>query len=288
MLSEWIEEEFSPRNRAETQAALRQVLQQIALAGLFRAGFFEKAAFYGDTALRLFYGLPRFSEDLDFSLLRPQPEFSLAPYLRSLEKECAALGVQMTSRKKGKAGESPIDTAFLRSDTQIRELILQTGEYKPGPKERVSVKVKLEVDTRPPLEFSTEERLLLKPFSCYIKCFAPSDLFAGKLHALLFRSWKNRVKGRDWFDFEWYLKKDIPLNLSHLKARMTQSGHWPKDHPLEREEVIQLLQERIEAVDFGQAKTDVRRFLRDPSVLEIWSAAYFHDLTGYLRWEGAP
>lgn len=283
MLREWIEKEYAPRNGQEVQAALRQVMQQIALAGLFRARFFEHAAFYGGTALRIFYGLPRFSEDLDFSLLRPQADFTLAPYLRALEAECRSLGIEVTTRSKQKGQDSDIDTAFLNSRSQIRELLLQTDRYTPGRKEVTSVKVKLEVDVNPPLGFATEERLMLKPFSCYIKCFTPADLMAGKLHALLFRRWKRRVKGRDWFDLEWYIVQGITLSLDHLHQRMIHSGDWPREKPLKRADLMQLLEEKIHHVDLHQARSDVQRFLPDPSPLQIWSKTYFLDLFRHLK-----
>lgn len=177
---------------SERSQALREVLQEVALAGLVRRGFFGKAAFYGGTCLRIFQQLPRFSEDLDFSLLQPDPDFALQPYLQGLAEEFAALGIPVEIREKQKS-TTMVQLAFAGSS---------------------SVKIKLEVDTDPPLGFQTEEQLLLQPFSCYVKCFSPADLFAGKMHALLFRQWKQRVKGRDWFDFEWYVRGGVPLHLA--------------------------------------------------------------------------
>lgn len=283
MLREWILEEYNPGNREEVVAAMRQVMQQIALAGLFRAGFFEHAAFYGGTALRIFYQLPRFSEDLDFSLLQPNPDFSLARYVKALEQECLSLGIDVTVRSKKKARKSNIDSAFVNTTTRIQELLLQTDQYTPGRKEQLSVKIKLEVDIDPPLGFDTEERLMLKPYSCYIKCFTPEDLMAGKLHALLFRRWKNRVKGRDWFDLEWYIRRGTEVNLSHLNIRARHSGDWTGEKSMNRADLMALLKERIHEIDFEQAKRDVRRFLEDPSGLEMWSSAYFIDLIKHLQ-----
>lgn len=283
MLREWIEADYAPRNGQEVQAALRQVMQQIALAGLFRARFFEHAAFYGGTALRIFYGLPRFSEDLDFSLLQAQADFTLAPYLAALEAECRSLGIEVTTRSKQKGQDSDIDTAFINSRTEIRELLLQTNSYSPGRKELISVKVKLEVDVNPPLGFATEERLMLKPFSCYVKCFKPADLMAGKLHALLFRPWKRRVKGRDWYDMEWYIKQGVSLNLDHLRERMIQSGDWSRERSFAQPDLMRLLEEKIAQVDLNQARADVQRFLPEPSRLQIWSKPYFLDLFRLLK-----
>jgi len=283
MLAEWIQQDYQPRNRAEVHAALRQVMQQVALASMFRAGFFEHAAFYGGTALRIFYQLPRYSEDLNFSLLQLNVDFSIEPYLRALERECQSLGIAVTTRSKKKKKDSPIQSAFLNSSTRVRELLLTTDRYRPGQKEEVSVKIKWEIDIDPPGGFATEERLLLKPFSCYIKCFTPEYLMAGKMHALLFRRWKTRVKGRDWFDFEWYIRQAIPVNLSHLSQRAVHSGDWTADQPMGKADLISLLKQRIQDVDFDQARADAIRFISDPSALQLWSKDYFLDLLRLLK-----
>ena len=227
MIKEWLDE-YKPTNKAEAEQALREIMQEIALAGLQRSGFFEKAAFYGGTALRVFYGLDRFSEDLDFSLLETDADFSLESYLNGIIKEFESAGMQVSVKEKIKANQNNIDSAFLKADTIWKELILEGVIPQEGLNMQPSIKIKLEVDTEPPLGFETEEKLLLKPFSFYVKCFTQPDLFAGKMHALLFRKWKSRVKGRDWYDMEWYIKKGIPLNLDHLLSRARDSGDWDK------------------------------------------------------------
>lgn len=189
----------------------------------------------------------------------------------------------MTTRKKEKLINSQIDSAFINSSTRIQDLLLQTNSYSPGLKEQISVKIKLEVDVNPPLGFNTEERLLLKPYSCYIKCFAPEDLFAGKVHALLYRNWKNRVKGRDWYDLEWYIRKNVAVNLSHVTQRAIHSGDWNKKHNMSKSDLLTLINARIHEVDFSQAKADVARFLKDITVLEIWSKSYFLDIIDKLK-----
>ncbi|MDP3667217.1 MAG: nucleotidyl transferase AbiEii/AbiGii toxin family protein, partial [Sediminibacterium sp.] len=199
MIKQWLEE-YKPKTQEEAEQALREIMQEIALAGLQRSGFFEKAAFYGGTALRVFYGLDRFSEDLDFSLLEVNPNFSLEPYLEGIVTEFSALGMTVSVKEKIKTPQTNIDSAFLKSETAWKELILENIIPQAGLSMRPNIKIKLEVDTKPPLGFETEEKLLLKPFSFYVKCFSLPDLFAGKMHALLFRKWKQRVKGRDWYD----------------------------------------------------------------------------------------
>lgn len=248
--------------------ALREVMQEIALAGLNRAGFFAKAAFYGGTCLRIFHGLPRFSEDLDFSLLKADANFSIEPYFKTLQAEFAAFGFEVEITAKQKTATTDIASAFLKKNSSIYDL------YVTGQK---AMKIKFEVDTDPPLGFVTEEKLLIHPYSFYIKCFSLPDLFAGKMHALLYRKWKNRVKGRDWFDFEWYVRMGCPLHLAHLCERARQSGDL-ESVTLNQEEFTAMLQARIHALDVDSARQDVVRFIKDSAPLNFWSQDYFLQL----------
>lgn len=247
---------------------LREVMQEVALAGLYRGGFFDKAAFYGGTCLRIFYGLPRFSEDLDFSLLAPDADFSLEPYFKAVKDEFSALGLDVEISAKKKTVSTGIESAFLKSDTRLFSLAVHADKM---------VKIKFEVDTQPPLDFATEEKLLMQPFSFYVKCFSLPDLFAGKMHALLYRNWKSRVKGRDWFDFEWYVRNGILMNLSHFNVRARQSGHLQEER-LSGQEFRNLLERRIDSLDVAAAESDVLRFVKDVESLKIWSREYFKDL----------
>lgn len=282
MIKEWLEE-YKPNTQEEAEYALREIMQEIALAGLQRSGFFEKAAFYGGTALRIFYGLDRFSEDLDFSLLEVNPDFSLEPYFKAIVTEFEALGMQVSIKEKVKTNQNNIDSAFLKSDTIWKELLLEGMIPQAGINIRPVIKIKLEVDTKPPLGFETEEKLLLKPFSFYVKCFTLPDLFAGKMHALLFRKWKTRVKGRDWYDMEWYIKKGVPLNLKHLLIRAQDNGDWT-EKTMSEYEFMQLLWARIDSVSVKSVRDDIVRFIRDDKVLAIWSVKYFKDLTERIKY----
>lgn len=281
MIKEWLEE-YKPANHDEAESALREIMQEIALAGLGRSGFFEKAAFYGGTALRIFYGVRRFSEDLDFSLIEVNTDFQLQPYLDGMLNEFNALGIDVTVKEKIKSKETAVDSAFLKPGTEWKELILKgiIPQEKIGM--RPDIRIKLEVDTRPPLGFATEEKLLLRPFSFYTKCFKAPDLFAGKMHALLFRKWKGRIKGRDWFDMEWYIKSNIPLHLEHFVSRSMQSGDWNKER-MTREEFTQLLIGKIDQVSMDDIKDDIVRFVPDDKPLEIWSRDYFRELARRIR-----
>lgn len=281
MIKEWIDG-YQPKNQTELEQALREIMQEVALAGLQRSGFFEKAAFYGGTALRIFHGLNRFSEDLDFSLLELDPKFSLDSYLDGIVKEFIGLGMEVSIKEKIKSTQTNIDSAFLKTDTIWKELVLDNLLFSINPSNKPTIKIKIEVDTEPPLGFRTEEKLLLRPFSFYVKCFQLPDLFAGKMHALLFRKWKERVKGRDWYDLEWYIRSGVPLNLKHFLERAKNSGDYKND-TISKEVLIQLLVSKIDLVNVTRIKEDIVRFIDDDTTLNIWSAQYFKDLVKQLQ-----
>lgn len=261
---------FEQNTAADRTNAMREVMQDIALAGLHRGGFFDRAAFYGGTCLRIFHGLPRYSEDLDFSLLAPDKNFALDPYFDSLKQEFEALGFSVEIQAKQKTVGSDIASAFLKKTASQYDVQVRADKI---------LKIKFEVDTDPPLGFETEEKLLLQPYSFFVRCFTLPDLFAGKMHALLFRPWKSRVKGRDWFDFEWYARKGIVLNREHLAIRAVQSGHLDSEHSqLDKVALGELIAAKIESLDVDSARADVARFLRDLTQIEIWSQEYFREL----------
>jgi predicted nucleotidyltransferase component of viral defense system len=283
MIKEWIDS-YNPKNEEEILSALREIMQEVALAGLSRTDFFEKAAFYGGTALRIFYGLDRFSEDLDFSLLKPEPEFTLQPYFSALVEEYESLGIHVTIREKVKSKETALDSAFLKAETIWQEIILEDLIKQTGVRSNRTIKIKLEVDRNPPLHFSTEEKLLVRPFSFYVKCFSQSSLFAGKMHALLYRKWKSRVKGRDWYDLEWYIKNGIALDVQHFCQRANESGDWKKK-TITADQIKVLLRAKIAEVSFDNIREDVLRFVKDERGLDIWSTTYFNDLIEKMKFE---
>jgi len=265
--------------------ALREILQEIAIAGLYRANFFEKAAFYGGTCLRVFYGIKRYSEDLDFSLLKTDRDFSLDFYFEGLKTEFRAFGVEVDIRHKQKTNITAIESAFLKSNTVINILTLTDKNFTVPLNRNKKIKIKFEVDTNPPLKFETEEKLLLKPFSCFIKCFSLPDLFAGKMHALLFRKWKNRVKGRDWYDFEWYVTNSIELSLGHLSERAIQSGDIELGTDLNKNLLYSLMIEKINSLDLSMVKSEVYNFVEDQNQLDIWTKEYFLQLVKMIKFK---
>lgn len=283
MMKQWIAE-YNPQNEEETLAAMREIMQEIALAALSRTDFFDKAAFYGGTALRIFYGLDRFSEDLDFSLLAPNPDFSLTPYFSKIVEEFQSLGMNVSIREKDKRIKTQVESAFLKSETIWQELVLEDLVKQHGISSNKTIKIKIEIDRLPPLGFATEEKLLIRPFSFYVNCFAMPSLFAGKLHALLFRKWKSRVKGRDWYDMEWYIRKGVPLNMHHFLQRAKETNDWTEEQ-ISQEQIIQLLITKIESVSLESVKEDVVRFIADDQKLAIWSENYFKHLIQKMKFE---
>lgn len=270
---------YAPRTRAEYESALREIIQELALLGLWRAKFYEHAAFYGGSALRIFHGLRRFSEDLDFSLLKPNAAFDPHPYLRGVEEELTAFGFSVEVERRAKSVETAIESAFIKGETTVNLLRIGAPPSLAGgmPPSQL-VRIKMEIDTDPPPGAAFEVRTLLVPIPFQVKLYTPADLFAGKVHAVLCRKWKNRVKGRDYYDFVWHAGQGTPCHLAHLESRMRQTGHWKQQRPLAETDVRALLAERFGQVDFDAAKRDLLPFLRDSQEVELWSPVFFRQV----------
>jgi hypothetical protein len=208
----------------------------------------------------------------------------LEPYFTGITTEFEAIGMQVSIKEKTKTTESNIDSAFLKSETVWKELALEGVIPQAGLQTPPRIKIKLEVDREPPLGFETEQKLLLRPFSFYVNCFTLPDLFAGKMHALLFRNWKQRVKGRDWYDLEWYIRKVVPLHLHHFLLRAHNTGSWTAA-TISKNQLIQLLNEKIDAVSFDRIREDIVRFIPDEKILDIWSPQYFKDLVDKIQFK---
>ncbi len=263
---------YEIRTSEQKRNATHEVMQQIALAGLYRGGFFDKAAFYGGTCLRIFHALPRFSEDMDFSLLAPEGGFDLEAYFPAVIEEFAASGRDVEITRKAKRVQTKVESAFLKDTTELYDLKFKTQR---------DIKIKIEVDTDPPPGFATEQRLSLMPFSFMTRCFVLPDLYAGKMHALLFRQYQNRVKGRDWYDFEWYVRHDVPLDFAHFQARAKAFN----GEELSKDEFLERLQAKFAQTDIQAVKRDVMPFVQNPHELDIWSNDYFLQLAQRVRFE---
>lgn len=262
---------------------LREILQQAALLGLARHRFFEHAAFYGGTALRILYGLDRYSEDLDFSLLQPNPQFIFDPFLQGMQRELEGLGFKLEVSSRKKNDETGILSAFLKANTLILMLSISENQMR-GVHPDQKIQVKLEIDVNPPSILPQETKLVKNPVPFYIRTYRIIDLFAGKMHAVLCRSWQQRVKGRDWYDLIWYVQNGIPVNLDHLKDKMLQTGHLKPKETLDEKKLQELLKQRIDQIDWKLAKKDVEPFIADKKRLDLWSQTFFIDVIKHLRW----
>ncbi|MCH9614834.1 MAG: hypothetical protein SP1CHLAM54_00500 [Chlamydiia bacterium] len=278
-MSQVIEEmlkHYNPQSKVEYENAIQEIMQEITLAGLWRAKFFEHAAFYGGTSLRILYGLNRFSEDLDFSLLKKDPDFNLEPFLNAISEELELSGLKVLLDHKIKKEKSSIRSAFLKTGTLETFIRIGLNEsLKKHTQSNEVIKMKLEVDIDPPEGFETEVRYLMKPFPFSIKSYVPRDLFAGKMHAILCRPYKVRVKGRDWYDLIWYIKNGFELNLSHLEMRMRQSKHYQENVQLSPGIFKSILEAKIAQLDIKAAKEDIKRFIPSPRELDGWSNDFF-------------
>jgi predicted nucleotidyltransferase component of viral defense system len=275
---------YEIRSVEDSLRALREVMQEIALLGLWRSKFFENAAFYGGTALRVLYGLDRFSEDLDFSLLEKRQNFDLGDYSEALKRELASFGFAVEIESRPKPASAAIQSAFLKADTRTQMITVEfdKGLVQKVPRNQV-LKIKLEIDVDPPPGFATEVRYLLRPVPFSVRTFSLPDLFAGKMHAVLCRGWKSRVKGRDWYDLVWFAAYHPELHLVHLEQRMRQTGHWQGPAPLTAGDLRDLLSNRIEKVDIDQIRREVERFVKDPAALAVWSKEFFLDVASRIK-----
>lgn len=270
-------------NIYDRKNAMKEIMQEIVLCGLSRAGFFQKAAFYGGTALRIFYGLDRFSEDLDFSLEVADPSFELASYFPVLEKEIKAFGLNVIITEKEKTKESNIRSAFLKGNTKEHLLLFFADENAAGSvNQNEAVKIKFEVDVNPPAYAVFEHKYRLLPIPYEVNMYDMPSLFAGKIHAVICRAWKNRIKGRDLYDYIFYLSRGTAVNRKHLRERLIQSEFISADAECSLDEVKNMLSNRFDSIDFSQAKRDVEPFIHDTSVLNIWSADFFKQITEEL------
>lgn len=263
--------QYAQKRGTATQNVEQEVMQHIALAGLYRGGFFQHAAFYGGTCLRLFHNLPRYSEDMDFSLIEKRDDIHIENYFPAIIEEFRLAGHEVNIVKKEKKSFGRVESAFLKENTEAYDISFQTKK---------SVKVKIELDTDPPLAFDTEQLVLQQPYSFMTRCFTLPDLYAGKMHALVYRSWQQRVKGRDWYDFEWYVRWNVPLDFVHLQERIREFN----GEVIDRESFKNQLRGKLATTDIERVKQDVISFVDNPHELDIWSNNYFLQLADRIIW----
>lgn len=268
---------YNPKSTEDYENALKEILQEIILLGLDRNGFFEKAAFYGGTALRIMYGLDRFSEDLDFTLIRPDPKFKLDKYFPGLERELKAFGFEFSLQKIDKSEDRTTESAFLKANTQMLFLNIHGAKGLAGNiQKNQTLKIKFEIDVDPATSFDSEIKTLLLPSPYTVRTLTLPSLFGGKMHAALFRNWKTRIKGRDFYDVQWYMARGIAIKKSYLEEKMKTSGALYQ--PLTEKRLIELFEQRVDTINWDQAKTDVLGFLKDKNQISLWSAKFFKEI----------
>lgn len=255
-------------NELEEEHALKEITQEVILMGLARQNFFDEAEFHGGTALRILYGLQRFSEDLDFALLKPNKKFSLAPFLEHIKHELSAFGYEFEIVDRDKA-DSTVKKAFLKDDSIGRLLLLKAYNIKQ------KIKIKIEVDSNPPFGATTEIKYLYFPSSFGIQAKDLPSSFSGKLHALLCRKY---VKGRDWFDFIWYAARKTSINFILLANALQQQGPWQgQELNIDKCWVHEQLKRKIESIDWSVVAKDIAPFLKpiEQESLKLWGKDFF-------------
>lgn len=275
---------YDIKNTNDEINALKEIIQEIVLSGLSRGNFFNEAAFYGGTALRIFYNLDRFSEDLDFALLEPNKDFDISKYFNYIEKELKAYGINLNITAKEKSFDSNITSAFLKGDTL--ELILK---FFPSEEEHKydyilkKLKIKLEVDINPPMGATYEDKYKLLPSPHQIKLYDKESLFAGKIHAILCRGWSNRVKGRDLYDYIFFLGSDTKVNIELLKNKLIESNFINENDEFDINELKKILISKFEKIDYTKAIEDVKPFIKNIDNLNLWSKEFFIEITNKLK-----
>ena len=268
---------YNPQNNEQRENAVKEILQEIALAGLSRGGFFEKAAFYGGTCLRVFHGLNRFSEDLDFALLDKNSDFKLDDYFPALNKEFQSYGIEMNVELKNKDENKEVKSAFLKGNTlMLMMTFFPRSEEITKIVSNKKIKIKFEIDTDNPSGGTTEYRYQMLPAPYEVQIFDEPTLFAGKIHAILCRNYKNHVKGRDYYDYLFYIGKGSKLNLKYLENKLKNTGGIiDKNESLTREIVKDLLRTKFESTDYESAKEDVYSFIDNKDDLSVWKKELF-------------
>jgi predicted nucleotidyltransferase component of viral defense system len=264
-------EQYSFQTKQEEENAVKEICQEIAIAAISRADFFKVAAFQGGTCLRVLFGLNRFSEDLDFVLKEPSASFRWSHYFLAIQTEFTSFGLQCEAIDRSDAPGN-IKKAFLKENSFGQVLNLR---FKRQQSDIQKISIKLEIDTNPPEGSLYETHYLDYPYPFSVVSQSKESLFASKCHALLCREY---VKGRDWFDFLWYVQRKIAINLPLLKGALQQQGPYRgKEIPISMDWVIGVLREKIQSIDWILAKKDVERFisLKEGRSLEVWSLDFF-------------
>ena len=267
---------YNPKNNLERENAIKEIIQEIALAGLSRGGFFEKAAFYGGTCLRIFYGLDRFSEDLDFALVKKEEDFKFDDYFPRLKREFLSYGIDLNIELKKKSNSSLVQSGFLKGNSlMLMMTFFPKNEDAKYILSNQKIKIKFEIDMDNPDGGITEYKYRMFPSPYEIQVFDEETLFAGKIHAILCREYKNHVKGRDYYDYLFYIGKGVPFNMKYLENKLKNTGKIAMDEILSLDRVKEFLRDRFEKVNYSQAIEDVSNFIVQKESLNLWKKEFF-------------
>lgn len=276
-------DKYEIKNSIDETNAMKEIIQEIVICGLSRGGFFNEAAFYGGTALRIFYGLNRFSEDLDFALLKPNKDFDLSKYFPFIEKEVQAYGLNLTITEKEKTKDSNIMSAFLKGDTKEHILMFFPNENMQNTTSLKNIKIKFEVDINPPSGAKYDLKYKLLPSPHQVKLYDEASLFAGKIHAILCRNWNYRIKGRDLYDYIFYLSKNISVNLELVKEKLIDSNVLKGNDNFDINVLKEMLTAKFNEINYNDAKEDVIAFIEDKDSLNLWTKEFFIEITKNLN-----
>ena len=274
---------YNPKTIEETKAVIRELLQQIVLIGLSRSGFFNYASFYGGTALRIFYGLNRYSEDLDFTLNKEDLNFSIEPFVNKIIEVAHSYGFDIEIQTKIKNIKKPIESAFAKLNTYQTFINLKINDRLVNLLHKDElIKVKFEIDCNPSLGFNVENKYLSMLEFANVAVLDKESLFARKLHALLCRSYKNNVKGRDYYDFLFFIQRKIKPNLTYLRNKLIESHQINENDEFNIDILKNMLKKRFDEVDFDLVKNDAEHFVFKNEDLSYFSKELFIDMVDTL------
>lgn len=277
-------EKYEINSEQDEINAMKEIIQEIVLSGLSRGKFFDEAAFYGGTALRIFYGLDRFSEDLDFALIKPNPNFDLSKYFSFIEEEIKSYGLKLIINKKEKGKESNITSAFLKGDTMTHILLFFTdNNHQTNNKLLKDIKIKFEVDINPPAGANYELKYQLLPSPYQIRLYDLPSLFAGKIHAILCRKWNLRTKGRDLYDYVFFLSLNTKVNIDLVKNKLIESKYIKESDFFNIDILRELLKEKFKEINYDNAREDVKPFIKNISSLDLWNSDFFIEITDKIE-----
>ena len=277
--------DYSEAPESEREQAIREVIQELVLYGLSAAGFFNKAAFIGGTALRIFHGLKRYSEDLDFMLMQPS-EFDFNDYLPLVRQRLSVFGLSLELREKERKNSDIIAGLAVANTKELYLAIYSEDDYSKTIYRTQTTKIKIEIGKHISDRAWYKSVVKTKPFIHAVTLCDMPTLFAGKIHAILFRKHWGKVKGRDLFDFAFYVRRNTPFNLDFLNDKMKLSNE--SGNEMTFDDVVIMLEERFKSIDYESAKKDVLPFLNEEEIRELdyWGPDYFVKLTEDISCQG--